>query len=89
MQIKIPIELPDNFYDIVAENLIKKGDAVLVTRCENCKYLLGDCCYHPKNTTAYRVPDFGEHYVYKNGIEVDPNHFCSYAEPKESEDKNK
>lgn len=83
-RIEIPIELPDDWYDKVAEKLIEKGNAVLVTRCENCKYLLEDCCYHPKNTTAYRAPDFGEHYVYKNGIKVEPDHFCGYAEPKKN-----
>lgn len=83
-QIKIPIELPDDWYDKVAEKLIEKGDFVLVTRCENCKFYFDDCCNHPKNIVAYNVPDFGEHYVYKDGIKVESDHFCGYAEPKEN-----
>ena len=36
-QITIPIELPDDWYDRVADKLIEKGHAVIVTRCEDCK----------------------------------------------------
>ena len=58
---------------------------MLITRCENCKFCFGDYCNHPKNTIAYNVPDFGKHCIYKDGIKVEPNHFCGYAEPKETE----
>lgn len=76
MQIKIPIELPDDFCDIVAENLIKKGDAVLVIRCKDCKCYSDGFCNHK------------QWFDDDNSHTVQESDFCSYAEPKESEDKN-
>lgn len=80
-RIEIPIELPDDWYDKVAEKLIEKGDFVLVTRCKGCKY------YEPKNSLGSQgicmcgekeMNYSGEFYPYEND-------FCSYAEPKEIE----
>lgn len=55
-------------------------DVVEVVYCENCRYFFDDCCNHPKNIVAYRVPDFGKHYAYAEGIKVEPDHFCGYGE---------
>ena len=57
-------------------------DEVTVVRCEKCRYFFDNCCNHPSNLVAYRVPDFGEHYVYIDGIKVEPDHFCGYGELK-------
>lgn len=38
MQIKIPIELPENWADIVVQKLLEKGDYVEVVRCMYCKF---------------------------------------------------
>lgn len=62
---------------------IPTADEVTVVRCKKCKYFFDNCCNHPSNLVAYRVPDFGEHYVYKDGIKVKPDHFCGYGERKE------
>ena len=37
MEIKIPIQLPDNWEDKVVEKLLAKGDFVEVVRCKECK----------------------------------------------------
>ena len=37
MEIKIPIQLPDNWADKVVEKLLAKGDFVEVVRCKDCK----------------------------------------------------
>jgi hypothetical protein len=37
-KITIPIELPDDWCDKVAEKLVEKGCAMVVTRCQDCKY---------------------------------------------------
>ena len=66
--------------DIDAIPSVNAADVVEVVRCEKCKYFFDNCCWHPKNSVAYRVPDFGESYVYKDGIEIKPDHFCSYGE---------
>lgn len=70
MEIKIPIELPDDWYDKVAEKLIEKGDAVLVTRCKDCKYWLNGYCREG-------IPFFGDYASY---VATEENDFCSYAE---------
>ena len=75
-------DLEDFLGEIPEEKILK------ITRCKDCKYFFDDCCNHPENIVAYRVPDFGKHYVYKDGIKVEADHFCSYAEPKEIEGEN-
>ena len=37
MEIKIPIQLPDNWEDKVVEKLLAKGDFVEVVRCKDCE----------------------------------------------------
>lgn len=37
MEIKIPIQLPDNWADKVIEKLLAKGDFVEVVRCKDCE----------------------------------------------------
>jgi hypothetical protein len=81
MEIKIPVELPDNWYDKVAEKLIEKGDAVFVTRCKDCKYYQLKNSLGTQGICACGEKDMnysGEFYPYEND-------FCSYAEQKEIE----
>ena len=59
------------------------ADMVEVVRCKECRYYFDNRCNHPSNLVAYRVPDFGEHYVYKDGIKVKPDHYCGYGKRKE------
>ena len=59
------------------------SDVVKVVRCEKCKFFFEDCCNHPENRIAYRVPDFGDHYVYAGRIKCEPDHFCGRGERKE------
>lgn len=59
------------------------ADVVEVVRCEKCKFFFEDCCNHPENRIAYRVPDFGDHYVYAGRIKCEPDHFCGRGERKE------
>lgn len=37
MEIKIPIQLPDNWEDKVVEKLLARGDFVEVVRCKDCE----------------------------------------------------
>lgn len=71
-QIKIPVELPDDWYDKVAEKLIEKGDFVLVTRCKHCKCYSDGFCNHE------------QWFDDDNSHTVQENDFCSYAEPKDN-----
>ena len=73
MKIKIPIELPDDWYDKVAKKLIEKGDFVLVTRCKDCKCYSDGFCNHE------------QWFDDDNSRTVKENDFCSYAELKEIE----
>lgn len=65
---------------ISSKSNIPAADVVEVVRCEKCRYFFDDCCNHPKNRVAHKVPDFGKHYVYVAGMKVEPNHFCGYGE---------
>lgn len=69
MEIKIPIQLPDNWEDKVVEKLLAKGDFVEVVRCKNCKnYEL------MKSNNA--------HFCNKFGGYVTEEDFCSRCTPK-------
>lgn len=47
-------------------------DAVVVTRCKDCKYLVNATV----NANGFLICDI-------NGMEIAPDDFCSYGEPKE------
>lgn len=72
-RIEIPLELPDDWYDKVAEKLIEKGDAMIVTRCKNCKHFIIDGFNRTMCNRTFTM------------FEMQPDCFCNYAEPKEIE----
>lgn len=88
MEIKIPIELPDDWYNKVAEKLIEKGDAVLVTRCKDCRYYNPNYSRFesdkPYNRCEHPAQQFDVE-CYDMWLETNPDDFCSYAEQKEIE----
>lgn len=53
-------------------NLIPTVDAVVVTRCKDCKYMAGAL---PNDKGFLICP--------ASGMEITPDDFCSYGEPKE------
>ena len=63
MEIKIPIQLPDNWADKVVEKLLAKGDFVEVVRCKDCE--------------NYNRPRLG--YCSMTLCHVQPDDFCSYG----------
>lgn len=75
-QAKIPIELPDDWYDKVAEKLIEKGDFVLVTRCKDCKHR-----YIPTRCALWYARVDDKEYFVERGDDF----YCAFAEPKEIE----
>lgn len=83
LTIKIDQEQLQTAVDNAVANIKASGDFMIVTRCKNCIYNYDGECRHPKNRIAYHCPDFGEHYSYKSGIAVEPDHFCGYGEEKE------
>ena len=71
--LKVKIDIPDNWIDIVIEKIKQDGDFVLVTRCKDCKYFI-----------EYPDGNSGECY---EGIDdtLSCNDYCSRAERKEAE----
>lgn len=69
MEIKIPIQLPDNWEDKVVEKLLAKGDFVEVVRCKDCTIP------HNRFTGCPKL----------NGLIPPENHFCSFGERKEGD----
>ena len=61
-QIKIPIELPDDWCDQVADKLIEKDYAVKVVRCEECvnaeKLEYKGCLWCSKHLTSMLETDY-------------------------------
>lgn len=49
------------------------ADAVVVTRCKDCKYLVNATV----NANGFLICDIGD-------MEIAPDDFCSYGEPKET-----
>ena len=86
-QIKIPIELPDDWYGKVADKLIEKGFAIPYVKCEECAYYKRGCvdsrgktynrCEHP--ALSYDVE------CYDMWLETEPDDYCSYGERRSEE----
>ena len=75
MEIKIPIQLPDNWADKVVEKLLAKGDFVEVVRCKDCEnYEL------MKSNNA--------HFCNKFGGYVTEDDFCSRAQKMDGGNNN-
>ena len=83
LTIKIDQEQLQQAIDNAVADIKKNCDFMVVTRCKNCVYNYDGECHNQKNRIAYHCPDFGEHYSYKSGITVEPDHFCGYGEEKE------
>ena len=75
MEIKIPIQLPDNWADKVVEKLLAKGDFVEVVRCKDCEnYEL------MKSKNAHFCNKFGRY--------VTEDDFCSRAQKMDGGNNN-
>ena len=76
MEITFPIELPDDWYERVAEKLLQNGDAVIVTRCRDCQY------FSERRNQSYKG-----HFCERMTEFVQQNDFCSYAKKKLKRDE--
>ena len=79
MEIKIPIAIDDKVLEETIDKRVaelkKEGDFVLVTRCKDCKWFYPE---NPERQPACLKPRI-------MFLPVNPDDFCSYAEPKEIE----